>query len=548
MKNIIKKISAFSMALTMLGTGATVANTIAPQSDNSIVASAASGTMKWSISNGTLTITGTDKIPDYAEGKAPWFSKRNQITSIIIPANLTTIGSNAFNGLTELKTVYSINNAGSKTLSIPNVTRIGASAFENCSSLLAANQRGQLTLGSNNSNKTLRVENNAFKNCDYVKSVECYYNSIEVLPYAFFSMDRLEKFSAPKSEMSIGNSAFRYDIKLTTVDFKPSCQPIHTNAFANTPYLAKNFTSKDYDGRNLGSAAELTRKQLIVNFFIDRNPKIEGASSDLWNVSTTNNKYSSTNNNHVISATSIENSSYKKNVSSKKMEDRLGNVYDAMDKLQNEGKKYGITFSYEMHPETNFYLAYKRSAFYENSSQQFGENEEDAVFKAIKEAGSGLDKKIDLTVSPGKTLSDYSEYLKKKYNVNGVVYLIHFDTLSTASTYVRSFTSKLKKKHIKSSPKTMDDFSAIFSKYTPAATSRMIAHEILHQFGAIDYYEGLSTEAADYADSYLGSDIFKDRYSDTVIVSPVTAYSIGWINQIDTPTYNKFFKPLEYNG
>lgn len=42
MKNVIKKIAAVAMAFTMLGTGTAITETIAPKTDNSIVASAAS--------------------------------------------------------------------------------------------------------------------------------------------------------------------------------------------------------------------------------------------------------------------------------------------------------------------------------------------------------------------------------------------------------------------------------------------------------------------------------------------------------------------------
>ncbi|MBR5683602.1 MAG: hypothetical protein IKW96_10095 [Ruminococcus sp.] len=41
MKNVIKKIAATAMAFTILGTGTAVTKSIAPQMDNSIVASAA---------------------------------------------------------------------------------------------------------------------------------------------------------------------------------------------------------------------------------------------------------------------------------------------------------------------------------------------------------------------------------------------------------------------------------------------------------------------------------------------------------------------------
>ena len=65
----------------------------------------------------------------------------------------------------------------------------------------------------------------------------------------------------------------------------------------------------------------------------------------------------------------------------------------------------------------------------------------------------------------------------------------------------------------------------------------MIAHETSHLFGAIDYYNGLSSEANSYVSNYKDELMFDSSYN----VGPVTAFSIGWLDRIEKTTYNDFF-------
>ena len=93
---------------------------------------AASGTcgenLTWNLSNGTLTISGFGAMTDYSNNsssRAPWYSSRSSITSVIISDGVTSIGERAFYYCSSLTSV-----------TIPNsVTSIGDYAFYNCSSL-----------------------------------------------------------------------------------------------------------------------------------------------------------------------------------------------------------------------------------------------------------------------------------------------------------------------------------------------------------------------------------------------------------------------------
>lgn len=80
----------------------------------------------WNVSNGILSISGLDLIPDYsASNPAPWKEKASLITTVSLAEGQTRIGAYAFAGLTKLKTVNSVS----------AVTEIGDYAFQNCSAL-----------------------------------------------------------------------------------------------------------------------------------------------------------------------------------------------------------------------------------------------------------------------------------------------------------------------------------------------------------------------------------------------------------------------------
>jgi len=84
------------------------------------------GTVKATLSDGTLTISGTGAMVDYIHNViAPWYSSQAFITNVIIENGVTSIGRRAFYNCTGLTSV-----------TIPNsVTSIGVAAFRGCSDL-----------------------------------------------------------------------------------------------------------------------------------------------------------------------------------------------------------------------------------------------------------------------------------------------------------------------------------------------------------------------------------------------------------------------------
>lgn len=138
----------------------------------------------WTLNTfGLLTISGTGAIPDYSDPyvttTAPWYEYKVNISAVLIEDGITTIGSCAFAGLTQMTAV-----------SIPNtVTQINYGAFQN-SALLSVTIPASVTLlynyvfsGCTNLRQvtilspTLNSSENhtsMFSGCTNLKTVKCH--------------------------------------------------------------------------------------------------------------------------------------------------------------------------------------------------------------------------------------------------------------------------------------------------------------------------------------------------------------------------------------
>ena len=145
--------------------------------------------LTWDLTDGVLTISGTGVMTDFEYQGTPWYSYRENITSVTIGNSVTSIGSNAF---------YDC--YGLTSITIPNsVTSIGMSAFAWCSGLTS------ITIP----NSVTSIGDWAFRDCSGLTSIEI-----------------------PNSVTSIGESAFLYCSGLTSVTIGNSVTSIGGYAFS----------------------------------------------------------------------------------------------------------------------------------------------------------------------------------------------------------------------------------------------------------------------------------------------------------------------------
>ena len=156
MEFILRKGSSMKKRILFLALVMVMIFTLLPVSAfaDTVKSGTCGGNLTWTLdSEGTLTISGTGAMTDYSnDSKAPWYSRRSSIKSVIIESGVTSIGDRAFyyyTGLTSVtigNSVTSIGNyafydcTGLTSVTIGNsVTSIGGYAFEGCTRLTEIN-------------------------------------------------------------------------------------------------------------------------------------------------------------------------------------------------------------------------------------------------------------------------------------------------------------------------------------------------------------------------------------------------------------------------
>ena len=148
------------------------------------------------------------------------FQNCRELTSVTIPAGITEIGPYAFygcRGLTSLNLPASIteisNNAfdgcsGLTSLNLPDgITSIASGAFYGCSRLTSLTLPAGIT----------SISNNAFDGCSGLTSLTLPAGITEIGPYAFYGCSGLTSLTIPSSVNSLGDYAFQKCTNLQSV-------------------------------------------------------------------------------------------------------------------------------------------------------------------------------------------------------------------------------------------------------------------------------------------------------------------------------------------
>jgi len=208
------------------------------------------GPLTWTISNGTLTISGNGDMLDYDDGSPPW--RWLNFHTVVISDGVTRIGENAFWAENSIQNVFlgntitSIGHAaffsctGLISVTIPNsVTSIESWAFYDCSNLTS------VTIGSS----VASIECWAFKKCKKISSIISY---AVIAPTCDFGVFGAFDESLPKnipitipchSHHNYINADAWKEFTNYLIDGSPTPGTTYYTAKCYVPYSDDNFTT-----------------------------------------------------------------------------------------------------------------------------------------------------------------------------------------------------------------------------------------------------------------------------------------------------------------
>ncbi len=220
--------------------------------------------LTWSITDGTLTISGTGDMADFTSSNIPWKDSYSSITSVVVEDGVTSIGDNAFNYHTSLTSV---------TLG-KDITAIGTGAFDYCSKINALYITDlaafcKISLESANSNpfgpasssflgstpKNLYLSGSIVKDLEIPAGISvipkykfAHCSSLEtvILPagvttidaYAFQDCMNLKSVTLSDTVTTLGNYAFSKCTSLSSILLAAGVSSLGYNAFENTTAMA----------------------------------------------------------------------------------------------------------------------------------------------------------------------------------------------------------------------------------------------------------------------------------------------------------------------
>ena len=170
----------------------------------------------WYFKDGVLVLEGTGPMTDYGyfdsqdHGSPAWYDFADEISMIYVPEGVTTVGSWAFGGTSQLSRVVlpstlesiggeAFSKSGLTGITIPNsVTEIGDYAFSNCEQLKEISIPNSVT----------KISNGMFYGCSQLQTVDIPNSVTGIDEHAFEDCSALKELTIPASVTTLGGKIY----------------------------------------------------------------------------------------------------------------------------------------------------------------------------------------------------------------------------------------------------------------------------------------------------------------------------------------------------
>lgn len=484
--------------------------------------------LSWELTNNnkTLTIYGSGTMLDFRSASAvPWRGKASGITKVVLPSGLKNIGAYAFANCSSLTFI-----------SIPdNIEKIGVNAFYNSGLQMA---------DFNMTNRT--IDETAFYNTPF------YRNKFTTEVHPSSNKGAATTMTGKQVVVNVFVNEMNGSVANKTKIKKSDSFEIDPNTeftfYYSTPYT----TSSGY--------YKAKKEDVSLNFA----SSFDNSGSISSYTSFSSNRVTSLDDYRYYSKTNFKESELvktgtRKYLTSTDIKNTLNTVDAALTDLENQAKDYNKTLEFVTNKaDTNFFITFdawddtlKASDPNYVFPREFSESVKKSLIvgelTSVLENGMSssitedslltqLNSKMSKSIlkSENASTSEYTEYLKDKYDADGVVYLYHLNT-GKKNIYENYAGEAMY-------PSQADEFCAIYD-----GTKNTMMHEILHLYGAMDFYNGnngISGGTSDkllynYTYSYYGksNEIMMGSLGGNKIGAD-TAYLVGLSDTILKDTFN----------
>lgn len=205
--------------------------------------------LKWDLTDGILTISGTGDMANYSYySQAPWYSL--SVDSIVIAEGVTGIGDYAFysnNGMTSIRIPNGVTTIGVQafmwarnlsSVDIPSsITEIKSGAFMNCQKLAKVNISDldawcKIKFADKDANP-LTCAKNLYMNEEPATDIVISDAVTEIGDFTFYYCATLTSVELPNSITAIGKEAFYHCGNLKTINFPENVESIGDYSFSN---------------------------------------------------------------------------------------------------------------------------------------------------------------------------------------------------------------------------------------------------------------------------------------------------------------------------